>query len=89
MKVEFVSYTGKYPNLCSGNLTLLVNGIKFTGFSLSSNGRVWFDDDWNEHIAKGSWEVDEWPANFPEEAKKEALEVINENIEHGCCGGCI
>lgn len=26
MAVEFVSYTGKYPNLCSGTLTLRIDG---------------------------------------------------------------
>ena len=28
--VEFVSYTGKYPNLCSGVLTLKINGKIYT-----------------------------------------------------------
>ena len=40
-RVKFISYTGEYPNLCSGVLTL---------------------------------EIDE---------------VFNENVEWGCCGGCI
>lgn len=31
--VKFVSYTGKYPTLCSGNLTLLIDGenVEFDG----------------------------------------------------------
>ena len=29
-KVEFVSYTGRYPNLCSGVLTLKINGTTYT-----------------------------------------------------------
>lgn len=31
--VKFVSYTGKYPTLCSGNLTLLIDEetIEFDG----------------------------------------------------------
>lgn len=30
-RVEFVSYTGRYPNLCSGTLTVKINGeiVKF------------------------------------------------------------
>lgn len=27
--VEFINYTGKYPNLCSGDLTLRINGIEY------------------------------------------------------------
>lgn len=31
--IKFVSYTGKYPNLCRRNLTLLIDGetVKFDG----------------------------------------------------------
>lgn len=31
--VKFVSYTGKHPTLCSGNLTLLIDGenVEFDG----------------------------------------------------------
>lgn len=28
-KIEFVSYTGEYPNLCSGVLTLLIDGKEY------------------------------------------------------------
>lgn len=28
--VEFVSYNGKFPNLCSGTLIIRVNGEEFT-----------------------------------------------------------
>ena len=28
LQVEFVSYTGRYPKLCRGDLTLLINGKK-------------------------------------------------------------
>lgn len=27
-RVEFVSYTGKWPNLCSGILTLNIDGVE-------------------------------------------------------------
>jgi hypothetical protein len=31
--IKFVSHTGKYPTLCSGNLTLLIDGenVEFDG----------------------------------------------------------
>ena len=89
--VVFVSYDGEWPNLCSGTLKLMVCGklIVFDDYCLESGGSVSFDDDWCEDISSGSWSVSKWPKDFPEELKDEALEVINENIEHGCCGGCV
>ena len=30
MQIEFVSYSGKFPNLCSGELVLKINGRKRT-----------------------------------------------------------
>ena len=50
---------------------------------------MWFDNDWSEHVEDGPWGVGEWPEGFPEEAKEEALSVINEEISWGCCGGCV
>ena len=41
---RFVSYTGKYPNLCRGILTLSINGINKT-FGMHDNcdyDRFWF-----------------------------------------------
>ncbi len=29
MKIEFISYTGKYPNLCSGVLTVKIDDIEY------------------------------------------------------------
>ena len=29
MNIEFVSYTGKFPNLCSGVLTLSIDGVQY------------------------------------------------------------
>jgi len=91
MTVNFVSYDGKYPNLCSGNLILEVDGklFKFERHSLCSGGSVTFNDNWEERVSSGPYTVDEFPEGFPEEAKAEALEVINNNVPHGCCGGCV
>lgn len=87
--VEFVSYDGAYPNLCSGQLVLKINGQmrEFSRHCLQSGGTVWFDNDWDEHIENGSWSID-LPEDL-EPLRKEIEECINENIPHGCCGGCV
>ena len=86
--VEFVSYSGAYPNLCSGELVLKINGeIVSFGHALISGGAVWFDNDWMEHVEHGAWYV-----SVPEkylEFKDEIEECVNANIPWGCCGGCI
>ena len=90
MNIE-IKYDGKYPNLCSGNLIVVVDGEKwkFPSYCLSSGGYVSFDDDWNEEVGEGKWSVSDWPQNFPENIKNDVLEAINEHIPHGCCGGCV
>lgn len=100
--VKFVSYTGKYPNLCSGTLTLEIDGIEYTfgggyaepktdfGKFWRSGGSVWFDGGWNGHVNNGEWEID--VDNLPEQFRKYAQEIdsaFNDNVEWGCCGGCI
>ena len=87
--VEFISYDGKFPNLCSGELILLINGIKhkFPLYCMSSGGKIWFDNNYNEHIEYGEWSVD-----VPKELKEYEEEInycVNEHVVHGCCGGCI
>ena len=87
--VEFVSYDGAYPNLCTGQLVLKINGQvrEFSRHCLQSGGTVWFDNDWNAHIENGRWSIDPPPEDL-EPLRKEIEECINENIPHGCCGGC-
>ncbi|NMC58887.1 MAG: hypothetical protein GYA51_05810 [Candidatus Methanofastidiosa archaeon] len=91
MVVKLISYDGSYPNLCSGKLVLFVDEKKwvFPPHSLSSGGRVSFDKNWRETVDLGPWSMSEWPEGFPEEAKEEALSVINEQLSWGCCGGCV
>lgn len=118
-RVKFISYTGEYPNLCSGVLTLEIDGKEykfghnymnhhydektktwsytdedpehpnFNSFWISG-GRVIHDDDWNFEVVSGEWEIDveELPEQFKELAD-EIDRVFNENVEYGCCGGCI
>jgi hypothetical protein len=89
--VKFISYDGAYPNLCSGTLVLAIEGkeYKFPRSCLSSGGSVSFTDDWEEIVTSGPWEITDFPVDFPEYAKKEAVAVVNQNIEYGCCGGCV
>ena len=101
--IKFISYTGKYPNLCSGILTLEIDGkwYKF-GHSIykesqgqfrkfwDSGGCVWFDDEWDEYVSNGKWSIN--VDNLPEQFRKYASEidkVFNENVPQGCCGGCV
>ena len=87
--VEFVSYNGSYPNLCSGTLVLRIDGIErtFPPYCMHSGGSVWFDNSGGEHVEKGKWTVD-----VPPELEKyhDAIEsCVNANVPHGCCGGCV
>jgi hypothetical protein len=101
--VKFISYTGDFPNLCSGILTLEIDGEQYKfGHSIynepqgqfpkfwCSGGSVWFDDEWREHVESGEWRID--VDDLPEQFRKYAAEideVFNENVEYGCCGGCV
>lgn len=87
--VEFVSYNGRYPNLCAGELVLRVDGeeVNFGKFCLESGGYVAFGDEWNEQVEKGPWSVNV-PPQYAQYAD-EITEVVNANVPWGCCGGCI
>ena len=50
--VEFVSYNGKYPNLCGGLLIIKVNGKKHElRFCLSSGGNCYIDNNNKEIVS--------------------------------------
>lgn len=87
--VEFVSYTGHYPCLCLGTLTLKIDGKKivFPEGCMISTGYVGFDEDWMEYVETGKWLVSV-PEKY-EEYADEICEVVNSNVPWGCCGGCI
>ena len=101
--VEFVDYTGEFPCLCSGEVTLKIDGqvVRFVKdkceseesgkpyLSLTSGGRCYFDDEWNDHVEYGPWSIDLDPRYA--ELEDEIFEVINinSNIPWGCCGGCL
>ena len=90
MNIE-IDYNGEYPNLCSGDLIVHIDGKKwvFPSYCLSSGGSVWFDDDWGEHVEEGPWSIREWPAGFPDELKSDVFDAVNRKIPFGCCGGCV
>lgn len=112
MAVEFVKYTGSYPCLCSGVLTVKIDGTEYTfGVDTSlpmkkmlefidsedylpkfwtSGGGVYFDNDYNEDVRSAPWELME--NELPDKFKKygqELIDVFNQNVPHGCCGGCV
>ena len=86
--VKFVSYDGRYPNLCSGTLVLEVDGKKRElSHVLCSGGSAGFDGNWNEFVTSGPWSV-----NLPEDLepyRKEIEELVNDEVPQGCCGGCL
>ena len=85
--IKFISYDGRYPNLCSGTLVLEIDGVIRKDFNLCSGGSVWFDADWCEHVESGPWFVE-----VPDDLlylRREIEDVVNMNVPHGCCGGCV
>ena len=88
--VEFVSYDGRYPCLCDGTLTIRVNGntYRFKN-ALISGGGIFRNDEWDMWSENGKWEIrlKEHPELEP--YKEEITRIVNENVEYGCCGGCI
>ena len=98
--IEFVSYSGEYPCLCYGTLILKVNGknMKFgikSGYPKFwvSGGDISFDSEWNESIIKREWdwhcyEEDKLPTDIVDN-KEYVMELFNDNVPWGCCGGCI
>lgn len=87
--VEFVSYDGRFPNLCSGKLVLRIDGkvVIMPDHCMISGGCVWFDNEWGEHVETGGWSVE-----VPDDLckyKKEIEDCVNANVPNGCCGGCV
>jgi len=100
MDIKFVDYNGKYPNLCSGILTLNIDGVNKTfgdGDACdydkfwTTGGRTYFSRDWSEeYIETEEWIIDE--SQLPPELKEYAeniADIFNDNVPYGCCGGCL
>ncbi len=103
--VEFISYTGRYPNLCSGVLTLKIDN-EVVKFGHESKNYDWKTHKHNDSNYDKFWVSgggirnqcpyqDEWVINvedIPEKYRKYAVVIdylFNENVPRGCCGGCI
>ena len=90
--IKFISYNGKWPSLCHGTLTLEIDGeeVKLDGV-LTSGGITYFTDNYGEsHIEHGDWNI--YESNLPDGLKAlrdKIINVVNENVEQGCCGGCL
>lgn len=83
--LEFVSYSGEYPNLCRGELVLRIDGeLVNLGWCLCSGGG--FSEDYTD-IYSGDWSVD-LPIKY-QHLEKVITDIVNENVVHGCCGGCV
>ena len=88
--VEFISYDGQYPCLCRGTLTIKVNGKTYwLNNKMISGGWIMRDGDWNMWSEYGDWEIDLEKYPELEPYKEEITQVVNDNVEQGCCGGCI
>lgn len=100
--VEFVSYNGEYPCLCSGSLILKIDGKEYVFGSgnykkkdlpnLKKYLSFWesgggLDEDYVAYEAPWIIDYDELP-EFLKQYAEEIDEVFNENVPYGCCGGC-
>ena len=99
MKIEFVSYTGEWPALCCGELILKINGKTVTfgsgdsdypSFWVSGGACRLYSDYDDEYVEHGPWQILEH--RLPKRLRSHSQEIINifnENVPEGCCGGCI
>ena len=123
--IEFISYDGEYPNLCSGLLLVNIDGVKHAfcpymdhfwneknrkeileddsiikvyGFHMISGGYCLYNDETEDYeVESGEWNIDVDYLEYDngvrfvlsDRQKKELRDCVNENVEEGCCGGCI
>ena len=88
--IKFVKYTGEYPILCNGMLIICFQGKEYAIEGWKSGGSVYFDDEWNDFVTHGDWQID--IKALPDELKPfhdEIEKLMNEHVQLGCCGGCI
>ena len=88
--VEFVSYDGKWPCLCHGTLIIKVDGKTYSfRDAMISGGRIMCNKDWDMWSEQDDWIINLEEHPELEQYKEEITRVVNENVEPGCCGGCI
>ena len=91
--VEFVSYDGRYPNFCSGELVLVINGMThyfgnhYYDHQDETHHKAFWSKNWLD--MEGEWEID--CLELPEFLRPYAHEIdctFNANVARRCCGGC-
>lgn len=61
---------------------------KVYSVNFMSGGRTdWTAGSW-DRIIQGDWEIDGLPPSL-EIFHNQIVSLFNENVEHGCCGGCL
>lgn len=91
MSVNFIDYDGKYPALCSGILIYEHNGIIYNvQYALISGGYCTCNEDGNEQMKENEWKLyrDHFQ-NLNDDEFSYLVEQVNENVDYGCCGGCL
>ena len=84
-----ISYDGTYPNLCRGNLIINIDGKNYSNIRLRSGGKINRCKSGRIHTFTNPWEVI-FPQNFSWDLflRRRISDMINNQIPHGCCGGC-
>ena len=91
-KIQFISYSGDYPNLCSGEIAFRIDDAEFNvKYCMISGGKCYIDFDGSEIVEHGKWKLDRDRfksfMNFEEISELERQ--VNIEVPHGCCGGCL
>lgn len=84
-----MKYTVSYTELFGKTFIVDADSeeVEFPKYCMRSGGSVWFDDEWHEYVATGEWSV-KVPEQYAD-IKNEIERCVNENVEWGCCGGCV
>jgi hypothetical protein len=99
--IKFVSYDGDFPNLCSGNLILEIDGIRKTfGYEYEndypkfwmSGGCVTFDEDWSASVLSDDWIFDSYDdgdlGKIREDFTEDEYETIKRLFQENVPNGC-
>ena len=90
-EVKFVSYDGRFPNLCSGTFVYARCGRQYSAHHVLNSGGG-LDSDYSAY--SGLWSFDDGfvddlkSQGFTEDDVDKLLDAVNDKVSHGCCGGC-